>query len=88
MKSEQLKALAVKSGEVLGIILALGLLVWGLADLFIWLGGEQTFSQWVIQEAEKRLTFALCCLAIIVLFAAWLIFHFELPRIIWDHIWK
>jgi uncharacterized Tic20 family protein len=74
------------TGELLGWILLVLVLSWGAADLVVWLTGRQTFSQWVIKESKKRLSFALTALCIVVFFGWWLIDHWELFDIIWEHV--
>lgn len=74
------------TGEALGWILLALVLGWGGADVWAWVTGRQTFSQWVIKESKKRLSFAFVTYLIIVFFAVWLILHWELPSIIWRHV--
>lgn len=76
----------VSSGESLGLVLLVGLVTWGLCDALVWAIGEQTFSQWVIKESKKRLSFTLAALCIIVGGAWWLVDHFELLPIFRCHL--
>jgi hypothetical protein len=76
----------MKTGEILGLLLLGNILFWGLADYLLWKYGYQTFSQWVIKEAKKRLIFTLTALAIILGLATWLILHFELIQILIEHV--
>lgn len=74
------------TGELLGWFL-LGLaLIWGALDFVVWLRGGQTFSQWVIRESKKRLSFAVVTTLIVVALGVWLIWHWDLPEIIWGHL--
>ena len=74
-----------KTGKYLAIILISFLVIWGLADLIIWRTGYQTMSQWVILVSEQKEVWALTWLGFCVLvigIGIWLIFHWELPRIL------
>jgi hypothetical protein len=76
----------MNTGEILGLLLLGNILFWGLADYLLWKYGYQTFSQWVIKEAKKRVRFALAALVIIVGIAIWLVMHFELIAILISHL--
>lgn len=68
------------TGVALGILLAVGLAAWGVLDAGAWFLGLETFSQWVIGITQGNPFLAWGVIGIIVLFALWLIVHFELPK--------
>ena len=55
---------------------------WLTVDLVFWLIGWETASQWTTRKAMESKYKALLFLAFIILLAAWLIWHFELPAAI------
>lgn len=59
-----------------------------VVDVLIYVTGYQTLSQWVIKKARQSKLIAVLIILIIVLFAAWLIAHFELISIILEGIWE
>lgn len=59
-----------------------------VVDVLIYLTGYQTLSQWVIKKARQSKLIAVLIILIIVLFAAWLIAHFELITIILEGTWE
>jgi hypothetical protein len=75
------------SGALLGLILGLFLVLWLTTDFILFLIGKQTFSQWVIRHARKRLFFTLIALFLIIGTATVLIWHFELVPILIGHIY-
>lgn len=72
----------MSTGEGLGLVLGLFLISWVSVDIYMWESGRQTFTQWVIKESKKRLSFTIVALVLIIGGASWLVWHFELIPIL------
>lgn len=72
----------MSNGALLGVLLVAGLLAWIAVDVFAWLAGYETLSQYITKRAKKDRWYGWLIYLITIGGAIWLVMHWELPEIL------
>lgn len=75
------------TGFLLSSYLILSLIAFALVDVGLWITGRETMSQWVIKHGKKNNLVGIIALVFCVLICTiglWLIFHWEIPCIVFN----